>query len=304
MRRYVSPQADSARWESFEFRPGDVVISTPPKCGTTWMQNIVGMLLLNRVELGLPIDAISPWLDATSWTDEAVFDLLEQQRHRRFIKTHTPLDGIPRLDDVTYITMLRHPLDTALSHRDHRANSDRKRVMELRGQPVEERPAGTSTSAAPIDDPAKYLRSFIGRNPSREETGVYALADLAEQALTYWSERHAPNVRLFHYTDMWNDLDGEMRTVARLLDLPVTGAEFDRFVEAATLQSMRSRAADLAPGADLGVWKENEEFFKAGGTREWRSLLGTGDLATFDRRLEELARDAAPWVVGGRRFLD
>ena len=65
---------------------------------------IVGMLLLDRTDLGAPISSISPWLDMLIRTDDEVFGLLEGQRHRRFIKTHTPLDGLPRLPSVTYIT--------------------------------------------------------------------------------------------------------------------------------------------------------------------------------------------------------
>src|SRR6187431_1814917 len=95
MRRYRGFMADSARWERFAFRPDDVIISTPSKCGTTWMQNIVGMLVLDRTDLGAPISSLSPWLDMLIRTDEDVFGLLEAQRHRRFIKTHTPLDGLP-----------------------------------------------------------------------------------------------------------------------------------------------------------------------------------------------------------------
>jgi aryl sulfotransferase len=64
--------ADSARWERFAFRPDDVIISTPSKCGTTWMQMIVGMLLLNRTDLGAPISSISPWLDMLIHTDDDV----------------------------------------------------------------------------------------------------------------------------------------------------------------------------------------------------------------------------------------
>jgi hypothetical protein len=34
--RYRSWVYDSARWRHVRLRPGDIVISTPPKCGTTW----------------------------------------------------------------------------------------------------------------------------------------------------------------------------------------------------------------------------------------------------------------------------
>ena len=40
LHRYTSPEQDSARWWDFTFRPGDIVISTRSKYGTTWVQMI------------------------------------------------------------------------------------------------------------------------------------------------------------------------------------------------------------------------------------------------------------------------
>ena len=40
---------------------------------------------------------------------------LPPSRHRRFIKTHTPLDGIPLDPRATYIATARHPLDMFVS---------------------------------------------------------------------------------------------------------------------------------------------------------------------------------------------
>ena len=83
--------SDSARWDGFEFRPGDIVISTPPKCGTTWTQMICALLIFQTPTFAAPLDLISPWLDMlTRDRDEVVADL-DAQTHRRFIKTHTPL---------------------------------------------------------------------------------------------------------------------------------------------------------------------------------------------------------------------
>ena len=132
MPRYHGFFADSARWERFRFRDDDIVISTPSKCGTTWMQNIVGSLVLARPVLGVPISTLSPWLDMLIRTDDEVFGLLDAQPHRRWIKTHTPLDGLPLHPTVTYIAVIRHPLDVALSDRDHRSNMDQRRALELR----------------------------------------------------------------------------------------------------------------------------------------------------------------------------
>ena len=53
-----------------------------------------------------------------------VHDLYRAQTQRRFIKSHTPLDGLPAAGGVTYICVGRDPRDVALSWRAHLANLD------------------------------------------------------------------------------------------------------------------------------------------------------------------------------------
>lgn len=289
--------ADSSRWERFEFRDDDIVISTPSKCGTTWMQNIVGMLVLGRPVLDAPIGPLSPWLDMLVRTDEEVFGLLDAQQHRRWIKTHTPLDGLPLHPTVTYITVIRHPLDVALSDRDHRANQNGQRTHELRLAAAG--PPGPPLGRGP-DDATGYLRWFIGNDLPPTGSGPNGLADFCEQVTTYWTARHHPNVHLFHYQDLWDDLDGEMRRVAELLGITIDEQRWSAFVEAATLDSMRSRASDTAPDAHLGLWHDTTDFFRSGGTRDWSTLLSDVELDHFHERLERLAAGATPWVLRGR----
>src|SRR3954451_4333770 len=91
--RYVSEFHDSARWDGFEFRDGDIVIRPPAKCGTTWTQTICALLIFGTAEVDRPLSIISPWFEMlTRSRDDVVADLAEQT-HRRFIKSHTPLDG-------------------------------------------------------------------------------------------------------------------------------------------------------------------------------------------------------------------
>src|SRR5262249_61455134 len=60
--RYHSLIDNNARWDGFSFREGDIIVSTPPKCGTTWTQMICAMLIFQTPDLPLPLDLISPWL--------------------------------------------------------------------------------------------------------------------------------------------------------------------------------------------------------------------------------------------------
>ncbi len=133
--RYQSADEDSARWTGFPFRDGDIVISTRSKTGTTWVQMICALLIFGTPELPAPLAELSPWLDHLIEPQDAVYARLAGQQHRRFIKTHTPLDGIPLDPRASYIVTARHPLDMFVSLYHQADNIDRTRLRELTGRP-------------------------------------------------------------------------------------------------------------------------------------------------------------------------
>ena len=53
---------DSTRWDGYQPRERDIVIATYAKCGTTWTQRIVGMLVF-RSAAPQPVWESSPWPD-------------------------------------------------------------------------------------------------------------------------------------------------------------------------------------------------------------------------------------------------
>jgi type III restriction enzyme len=133
VRRYRSSDEDSSRWDRFTYRDGDVVISTRTKHGTTWMQMICLLLIHGDPGLPAPLAELSPWLDWRIEDSDEVLDRLARQQHRRVIKTHTPLDGLPLSDRGTYVVVARHPLDAAVSLRHQGDNLDRQRMVDLAG---------------------------------------------------------------------------------------------------------------------------------------------------------------------------
>jgi aryl sulfotransferase len=301
MRHYHGFIADNARWQRFKMRADDVVITTPSKSGTTWMQTIVGMLLRQTTDLP-SIGTISPWIDMQIRHEEEIFGLLEAQTGRRFVKTHTPFDGLPYSATATYIAVIRHPLDVALSDRDHGLNIKDDNTTAMREAVAGEYEPPPDWEDAP-DEPAPFLRWFIDNNRPATGSGPNGLADYCQQVGTYWAARDKPNLHLFHYQDMWNDLDAEMRRVAAALNVHFDEAIWPRFVDAATLKSMRARALHAAPDAHLDIWKSPGDFFRSGGTRDWASLLTPDEVAHFDTRLRELAGDSYDWIIRGRAAL-
>ena len=116
-REYVSYIFDSRNWRLYRPRPGDIVVSTSYKSGTTWMQNILRHLLF-PLEPRPKVSAVSPWLDRRS-DGGAVMAMLEGQEHRRFIKSHLPIDALPFHPEVRYIVVVRDPRDVFMSFWNH-----------------------------------------------------------------------------------------------------------------------------------------------------------------------------------------
>ena len=103
-RTYRSHHLDSERWDHVTLRPGDVVISTSMKAGTTWMQRIMSLLVFGPGPLPAPLVALSPWIDAAFLGDvDDVVATIEAQEHQRFLKSHLPFDALPYDRAVRYV---------------------------------------------------------------------------------------------------------------------------------------------------------------------------------------------------------
>lgn len=211
---------DNARWDGFEFRASDIVISTPPKCGTTWTQMLCALLIFDGPEFPRPLGEISPWLDQTVRDLDEVRALYRDQTHRRFIKTHTPLDGIPIHDDVTYLVVGRDPRDLLVSMEHHWQNMDLERVLALRDQAVGNDDLDSLPVRPPVsDDPVERFHEYVRRT---EYTGAVNLRGVLHHFDTAWGRRDAGNVAMFHYADYTADLPSELGRLARALGISVT----------------------------------------------------------------------------------
>lgn len=296
--RYRSLVADSARWDGFALRPGDIVISTPAKCGTTWMQMLCALLIFDGPRFPAPLDELSPWLDMCNQPLADVRARLAAQTHRRFIKTHTPLDGVPLRDDVTYVVVGRDPRDVAVSMEHHLANMDFDRFLALRTDVMGTDGLDEFQRPAPDADPAERFRAFMRSEPS---AGPHGLAAIVHHLTTAWERRHDRNVLLVHYADMTTDLAGELLRLAAALAIPLPPARAAELAADAGLDRMRARASELAPASSQRNWKDPRAFFRRGGFGEWRTRIDERDAAEYEGRVAALAAaDLAAWMHLGR----
>lgn len=290
-RRYRSPQQDSARWDGFPLREGDIVISAPAKSGTTWVQMMCALLIFQKPELPQPLSTLSPWLDQLLVPQEEIYAKLAEQEHRRVIKTHVPLDGLPLDPRVSYIVVARHPLDRALSLYHQAANVHAGWLRAFQAEPDEQ----SSQPPAPTLPPVReWLLNWCTPGASDEENRDIAAAEL-HHPLDAWNRRAEPNVRLMHYDDLAADLEGQMASLAEWLGIPLEEANRRELVKAATFDEMKARAEWVAP--DKQVLVNPSDFFHGGRSGAGRDVLTEEDLESYWKRVSALApRPFLDWL--------
>jgi aryl sulfotransferase len=294
---------DSSRWDGFVFRADDVVVCAPQKCGTTWVQMICALLIFQTDQLPEPLGVLSPWLDSRAAPLAEVVARLEAQQHRRFIKTHTPLDALPVRGPCTYLCVARDPRDVVISAYHAYLNVNITAGLEaqraagaLAGDTL--RPAATAQRP---DFPTWF--GWWVNSPPPPANPVGSLSGLCAHLRTSWQQRDSANVILVHYRHLEQHLDSEMRRIAGALGITVDDTAWPSLVRAAGFEAMRSRADELVPEVHVpGHWYDNQEFFHAGTSGQWRTLLSDTDLARYHQRLDELdiPSDFRSWLHDGR----
>ncbi len=92
-REMHSHHFDSTIWNDLSFRDDDIVIATYAKAGTTWLQQIVAQLMF-KGDPDLEVAEMSPWIDLRVPPKAVKLPVVEAQTHRRFMKTHLPVDAL------------------------------------------------------------------------------------------------------------------------------------------------------------------------------------------------------------------
>ncbi|HAD26655.1 MAG TPA: sulfotransferase [Alphaproteobacteria bacterium] len=294
---YRSFAYDSKRWDGFVPRAGDIAICTPPKCGTTWMQMICALLIFQKTEFDRPLSGYSPWLDMLIAPVEDVLDNLDAQKNRRFIKTHTPLDGLPYYEQMSYICVGRDPRDAFMSMEAHQRNvrpEAMAKMMENATFPLPPFDPG------PKEPEARFIRWIKASGKPGDEKDPLS-SSVLHYVESFWRFRQLPNILMVHYSDLKNDLAGEMRRIADFLDIAVREDLWPALVDAARFENMKANADQLAPDAEAGIWQDNSGFFNKGKSGQWADLLGDEALAAYQGEMQaRLEPELAHWLEHGR----
>lgn len=190
-------------------RPGDLIISTYMKCGTTWMQTIVYAIFND----GIPPKDSRDFMLRSPWIDLLGAEAADKMPRPGAMKTHLPFEKVPYSPHAKYINVTRNPYDCCVSFYHHMLNTQ----FEL--------PYG--------DGFGEFLDQFIeGKVPY----GCYF-----RHLLSWYGHRNDANVLLMTFEDLKRDTRGSVLKVADFL-----GREYgDKLRSDSTLLESVLRMVDI-----------------------------------------------------------
>ena len=287
-REIHSHHFDSTIWNDFRFRDDDIIIGTYAKSGTTWTQQIIGQLIFNG-SADVNVAELSPWMDMRVPPQAVKLAAVEAQQHRRFLKTHLPVDALVFSPRAKYIYIARDGRDVIFSMYNHHANANAQFYAVLNDTPGRVGP--------PIGPPPADVRQYFNEWVERDG---YPFWSFWENVRTWWDVQYLPNVLLLHYADLKADLPGQIRRIARFLDIEIDEARWPQILEHCSFDYMKAHAELSVPLGGL-LWEGGARTFIHKGTNgRWRDVLTADDVARYEEAaLRNLGPACAQWLAKG-----
>ncbi len=213
-------------YADYHHREQDVIITTYPKSGTTWMKQIavqIGYLGAGEYK---HIDDVVPWpdklvpIEGPELNDISV--LSDSPTGIHVIKSHLEADYIPYDTGVKCICVIRDPKDTLVSV-VHFENGFNKLLFD-HTVPVEE-----------------WVAAF--------QTDRFIYQPWAMLTDSWWKLKDQDNVLIMLYEDMKKDPTATIKTVADFLQVELTEDQFNNVLEKSSFSYMKANDDKFAPPA-------------------------------------------------------
>lgn len=284
---YVGPVTDTRIWDRFELREDDIILSTPPKCGTTWSQALLMMLIHGQAVADRQVWRDSLWLDCVFRDQEVTKAKLDAQTHRRCIKSHTAFDGIPFDPCVTYIAVYRHPIDVHFSMEKHASHMV----------------SGILDFMYP-EEPGAAFDRFLTMPATDKGTDDLTLASLLYHYSSFARFAHLPNVHIFHYADLSRDLPSMIKSYAHAIGIYCTEELSQDIAKAGAFGAMKEvTRLNSSTGDGAGAFSDETKFFDSGTSGKWHGRLTETEVNAYRSRMaESLKAEDVAWLETGGTF--
>lgn len=279
---------DSTVWNDFEYRDNDIVIASWARAGTAWVQQIVKQLIFG-VNPDLHTSALSFFFELLMLSKEEKIDILNNQSHRRFIKTHLAVNTLVFSPKAKYIYVGRNAPDIVWSLynwlKKFRKGSFaiKATVKDRVGPPL----------MRPTVDFYEFWKKWL------YEDG-YPMWPFWNNVRSWWNIRNLPLVKLIHFNSLKEDLESEILGIAKFLEIPVISEQMERLMEYCSYEWMKKNPAKTAPkGSDTLVGGAST-FFLNGKNGNWKEYLSKKDILEYkELAIAELGNECANWLFSG-----
>ena len=279
---------DSTVWNEFKYRDDDIVINAYSKSGTTWVQQIVAQLIWMGAE-HVNVSEVSPWLDCRFPSKAERLEIVEAQTHRRFIKSHLPVDTLVFSPKAKYIYIGRDGRDVLWSLYNHHRNFKKEVIRDIDSVPERVGPPLGEAPSSVIE----YFRAWLMKDG-------YPWWPYWTHILSWWEIKDLSNVMLIHFSNLKSDMPGEIRRIATFLDIAVDETKWDAILEHCSFDYMKAHAAQSVPFGGSLFEGGAETFMHKGVNGRWRDMLTPEDIEHYEQMAQEkLGVDCAYWLSTG-----
>jgi hypothetical protein len=246
-----------------ETRPSDVLIATFPKCGTTWVQQIVHGLRTRGSMDFEEISMVIPWLERSPLLGLDVN--APQVAEPRAFKTHLPWDLVPKGGRNLYV--MRDPADALLSfyHFMNGVMFERDSV-DLEG----------------------FYDAMFARHPLY---GTYW-----SHVRSWWEQRHREDVQILCFEDMKRDLEGTVRRIAAFIGISADEDLIAIATRQSTFEFMRAHEQHFADAPTIQAINRKDGLPPARSTKVRSGRVGDG--ASLSPKLRATLDDAWQREIG------
>ncbi|NWR97164.1 ST1D1 Sulfotransferase, partial [Motacilla alba] len=252
--------------KAFQARPDDLLISTYPKSGTTWLSEIMDMIYHDGDVEKCRRDAIYnrvPFLELKAPGEPSGIDQLENTPSPRLVKTHLPVQLLPTSfweKDCKIIYMARNPKDVAISYYYFH------QMAKIHHDP------GTK---------AEFLENFMA--------GKVPYGSWYDHVRGWWEKKREKKILYLFYEDMKKDPRQEVHKILQFLGKELAEETVDRILHHTSFQEMKKNpAANYETMLPALMDHSISPFLRKGVSGDWKNHFTVAQNERFDQHYQEL----------------
>uniref|UniRef100_A0A8C5PV15 Sulfotransferase n=1 Tax=Leptobrachium leishanense TaxID=445787 RepID=A0A8C5PV15_9ANUR len=259
------------RWqevEQFQARPDDLLIATYPKAGTTWMQEIVDLILQDgdlEKAMRAPSHIRFPFMEFVTPTLPSGVEVLTKMPSPRLIKTHLPYQLVPTSfwnQNCKVIYVARNAKDNAVSFywfdKMNKAQPD----------------PGTWES---------YVEAFL--------QGKVGWGSWFDHVIGWWEAKDKHRILYMLYEDIKEDPKREILKVMRFLGKELSEEVLEKVVHHTSFQAMKENPmTNYSTVPSFMFDRATSMFMRKGEVGDWVNHFTDSQSKAYDKVYNEKMR--------------